>query len=105
MAYAWPLQIIEETLPALQELKKEGLVRNIGFSGLPLAIYPAILDRQESHLFLTIPSSGYDQNVYERQKDAHTIESVHELGLNQRRRVPFNRLAVIVQPIARNTVR
>jgi hypothetical protein len=39
------LQIIEETLPALQELKKEGLVRNIGFSGLPLAIYPAILDR------------------------------------------------------------
>jgi len=40
-----PLQIIEETLPALQELKREGLVRNIGFSGLPLAIYPAILDR------------------------------------------------------------
>jgi len=38
-------QIIEETLPALQELKREGLVRNIGFSGLPLAIYPAILDR------------------------------------------------------------
>ena len=39
------MQIIEETLPALQELKKEGLIRNIGFSGLPLAIYKKVLDR------------------------------------------------------------
>lgn len=39
------LQVINEALPALQELKKEGLVRNIGFSGLPLAIYKRILDR------------------------------------------------------------
>ena len=39
------LQMIEETLPALQELKREGLIRNIGFSGLPLAIYEKVLDR------------------------------------------------------------
>ena len=39
------LQIVEETLPTLLELKKEGSIRNIGFSGLPLAIYKKILDR------------------------------------------------------------
>ena len=60
MADASPLQIIEETLPALQELKKEGLVRNIGFSGLPLAIYPAILDRQQCFLYSANPASLQD---------------------------------------------
>lgn len=38
-------QIVTKTLPALQELKKEGLVRAIGITGLPLDIYPYVLDR------------------------------------------------------------
>lgn len=38
-------QIVTETLPALHELKKEGLVRHIGITGLPLDIYSYILDR------------------------------------------------------------
>lgn len=38
-------QIITETIPALQELKKEGLIRHIGITGLPLDIYTYILDR------------------------------------------------------------
>eukprot|EP00208_Stichococcus_sp_RCC1054_P002897 CAMPEP_0206140554 /NCGR_PEP_ID=MMETSP1473-20131121/9751_1 /ASSEMBLY_ACC=CAM_ASM_001109 /TAXON_ID=1461547 /ORGANISM="Stichococcus sp, Strain RCC1054" /LENGTH=330 /DNA_ID=CAMNT_0053534731 /DNA_START=120 /DNA_END=1112 /DNA_ORIENTATION=+ len=38
-------QIIKETIPALQELKKEGLIRHIGITGLPLDIYTYILDR------------------------------------------------------------
>ncbi len=40
-------QIVTETLPALQELKKEGLVRHIGITGLPLDIYSYILDRSD----------------------------------------------------------
>lgn len=43
-AAIWP-QIITETIPALQELKKEGLIRHIGITGLPLDIYTYILDR------------------------------------------------------------
>ncbi len=35
-----------ETIPALQELKQQGIVRAIGITGLPLDIYPYILDRR-----------------------------------------------------------
>ncbi|KAK9852858.1 hypothetical protein WJX84_011822 [Apatococcus fuscideae] len=38
-------QIVKETLPALQKLKKEGLVRHIGITGLPLKIYQYVIDR------------------------------------------------------------
>jgi L-galactose dehydrogenase len=40
-------QIVEETLPVLQRLKKQGLVRHIGITGLPLKIFPSILERVE----------------------------------------------------------
>jgi hypothetical protein len=46
MGGALGLQIVNETLPALQKLKEQGLVRFIGITGLPLAIFPYILDRQ-----------------------------------------------------------
>lgn len=38
-------QIVNETLPALAALKKEGLIRAIGITGLPLKIYRYVLDR------------------------------------------------------------
>lgn len=38
-------QIVNETLPALQQLKTEGLVRHIGITGLPLKIFQSVLDR------------------------------------------------------------
>jgi hypothetical protein len=38
--------VINETLPALQKLKEQGLVRFIGFTGLPLKVYRRILDRR-----------------------------------------------------------
>ena len=38
-------QVVEETLPALQKLKEQGLIRFIGFTGLPLKVYRSILDR------------------------------------------------------------
>ncbi len=39
-------QIINETLPALAKLRKEGTVRYVGFSGLPLDAFKYILDRR-----------------------------------------------------------
>lgn len=39
------LQIVNETIPALQKLKKEGLVKFIGITGYPLDIYTYVLDR------------------------------------------------------------
>src|ERR1700738_1813017 len=47
-------QIVEETLPTLQRLKEQGLVRHIGVTGLPLRIFPSILDRVEPGTVETI---------------------------------------------------
>lgn len=38
-------QIINETLPALQQLKQQGLVRFIGITGLPFKSLTYVLDR------------------------------------------------------------
>ncbi|DBA86088.1 hypothetical protein WJX77_005843 [Trebouxia sp. C0004] len=38
-------QVVNETLPALVKLREQGLVRFIGITGLPLKIFPYILDR------------------------------------------------------------
>ncbi len=39
------LQIVTETIPALQKLRDQGLVKFIGITGLPLDIYTYVLDR------------------------------------------------------------
>lgn len=45
IAFHFQPQVVEETLPALQKLKEQGLIRFIGFTGLPLKIYRSVLDR------------------------------------------------------------
>lgn len=49
-------QIVNETLPALHRLKEQGLVRHVGITGLPLKVFPSILDRVESGIVETILS-------------------------------------------------
>lgn len=38
-------QIVHETIPALLSLKRAGRIGHIGITGLPLKIFPAVLDR------------------------------------------------------------
>ena len=38
-------QIIDETLPALQKLKKTGKVRHVGITGLPLKVFGEVIDQ------------------------------------------------------------
>jgi L-galactose dehydrogenase len=49
-------QIVGETLPALQRLKKAGFARFIGITGLPLKIFPSILDRVDRGVVDTVLS-------------------------------------------------
>jgi L-galactose dehydrogenase len=46
-------QVVEETLPALRRVRQTGKVRFLGFSGLPLKIYPAVLDRTDVDVVLS----------------------------------------------------
>ncbi len=48
--------ILNETLPALLELRKAGLVRHIGITGLPLKVFRSILDRAPKGVVETILS-------------------------------------------------
>jgi len=38
-------QLAEETIPALQKLKRQGKVRHVGITGLPLKVFRKVLDR------------------------------------------------------------
>jgi L-galactose dehydrogenase len=38
-------RLVEETIPALQKLKRQGKVRRIGITGLPLKVFCKVLDR------------------------------------------------------------
>jgi L-galactose dehydrogenase len=40
-------QVVNETIPALRSLRDQGKVRFIGITGLPLKIFPYVLDRTE----------------------------------------------------------
>ena len=56
-------QIVDESLPALHELKKEGRIGHVGITGLPLKIFPEVIDRVPPGIVQTILSfCHYDLN-------------------------------------------
>jgi len=46
-------QVVEETLPALREVQRQGKARFIGITGFPLKIFRTVLDRAEADTILT----------------------------------------------------
>src|SRR3954463_16266795 len=49
-------QIVGETIPALLHLKQAGRIGHIGITGLPLKIFPAVLDRVPAGMVETVLS-------------------------------------------------
>lgn len=49
-------QIVNETLPALVKLREAGRIGHIGITGLPLTIFPAVIDRVGSEVVEVILS-------------------------------------------------
>ena len=69
--YTWEaafctVKVVNETLPALVKLREQGLVRFIGITGLPLKIFPYILDRRvhSHHLVYLFTSGGIPLNAF-----------------------------------------
>lgn len=49
-------QIVDETLPALVRLRDAGRIGHIGLTGLPLKVFPAVLDRTAPGVVATVLS-------------------------------------------------
>ncbi|KAL0040809.1 hypothetical protein WJX79_006107 [Trebouxia sp. C0005] len=72
-------QIVNETIPALQKLKEQGLVRFIGITGYPLDIYTYVLDRVPAGAVDTILS--YCHNNLADQTLLDLLPYLHEKGV------------------------
>lgn len=91
-------QIVGETLPALVQLRDAGRIGHIGITGLPLRVFPAVLDRTAPGVVETVLSfCRYELNdtaldsllPYLRQKGVGTINaSPTGMGLLTERGVP-----------------
>ena len=81
-------RIIHETIPAMRKVQASGKVGYIGFSGLPLSIYPAILDHASVDTIITYchhclnDTSLLDILPYLKEKRVGTINaSAMAMGL------------------------
>jgi len=81
-------QVIKETLPALRKLKEDGLVRNIGVTGLPIKALHTITSQTEVDLILSychyhLADSSLTQYIPELQKDKIGVvnASILSMGL------------------------
>ncbi|HWA11258.1 MAG TPA: aldo/keto reductase [Opitutaceae bacterium] len=91
-------QIVNETLPALVRLRQAGRIGHIGITGLPVKIFPAVIDRVGPQVVETILSfCRYELNdtalgdllPYLRQKGVGVINaSPTGMGLLTERGVP-----------------
>lgn len=88
-------QIVEETLPALRKVVEQGKARFLGITGLPLKIFPYVLDRTEvdtvlSYCHYTLNDTSLETRLpYLEQKSVGIINAAPlAMGLLTERELP-----------------
>ncbi len=88
-------QIIEESIPALKQLKKEGKIRFFGVSGLPLSIFKKVLNETDLDVILSYCHYSLNDNslldilpVLEKNQVGLMNASPLSMGLLSNRSVP-----------------
>ena len=77
-------QIVEETIPALRKVQKQGKVKFIGISGYPMKIFKYVLDRTELDVVLS-----YNQYTLQNTRLAESIPYLKSKGTAVMNAGPF----------------
>ncbi|MGH7200073.1 MAG: aldo/keto reductase [Planctomycetaceae bacterium] len=78
-------QIVEETLPALRDLQKQGKVRFVGISGYPMKIFKSVLDRAELDVVLS-----YNHYTLQNTMFADLVPYLKSQGVGIMNAAPFS---------------
>src|SRR5215217_4587590 len=79
-------QIVDETLPALRKVQKEGKVRFIGFSGYPMKAFRYVLDQTDVDVVLS-----YNQYTLQNTRFAdELLPSLKQRGIGAINAGPFS---------------
>lgn len=78
-------QIVDETLPALRKVQRQGKVRFVGISGYPMKIFRFILDQAELDVILS-----YNQHTLQNTQLADLIPYLKQKGAGIMNAGPFS---------------
>lgn len=78
-------QIVEETLPALRRIQKEGKVRFVGVSGYPMKMFRYVLDRAELDVILS-----YNHYTLQNTMLADMVPYLKDKGVGIMNAAPFS---------------
>lgn len=89
-------QIVEETLPAMRKLQKQGKVRFIGVSGYPMKIFRHVLDRTELEVILS-----YNHYTLQNTMLADLVPYLNAKGVGIMNAAPFSARLLTNAPLPR----
>ena len=78
-------QIVEETLPALRKIQKQGKVRFVGVSGYPMKMFRFVLDRAELDVMLS-----YNHYTLQNTMLADLVPYLQQKGVGIMNAAPFS---------------
>lgn len=87
-------QIVDETLPALRKLQKQGKVKFVGVSGYPMNIFHWILDRAELDVILS-----YNHYTIQNTMLADLVPFLKGKGVGIMNAAPFSARLLTNQPL------
>ncbi len=77
-------QIIDETLPALREIQRQGKVRYVGFSGYPMRVFEYVLGRTDLDVILS-----YNHYTLQNTMLADLVPLLKQRGVGVMNAAPF----------------